>query len=136
MPDDYGYPNYAAGSKSYEPFRLVNVYKKVGRVFPLGWCCRARSRGRRSPVAGGARSSCVQMEGCRGRGVAEGRGRGRPAQRQQGKNKTARQRSLTLFTLPPTRTQAKNFAKTTYRKAAYKAKEAVDKLEHWSRRAK
>lgn len=29
MPDDYGYPNYAAGSKSYEPFRLVNVYKKA-----------------------------------------------------------------------------------------------------------
>jgi hypothetical protein len=33
-------------------------------------------------------------------------------------------------------TQAKNFAKTTYRKATYKAKEAVEKFEIWSRRAK
>jgi hypothetical protein len=47
MPDDYGYPNYAAGSKSYEPFRLVNVYKKArGKGGAARWGIELLSRSR------------------------------------------------------------------------------------------
>ena len=56
MPDDYGYPIYAAGSKSYEPFRLVNVYKKASRetgCVSIGGVFRVRSSLCWSPVAGG-----------------------------------------------------------------------------------
>ena len=40
MPDDYGYPAGAKQRSDYEPFRLVNVWKKVGGE-KKGGCVRA-----------------------------------------------------------------------------------------------
>ena len=39
MPDDYGYPAGAKQRSDYEPFRLVNVWKKVGQEGE-GWGAR------------------------------------------------------------------------------------------------
>lgn len=99
-------------------------------------CCRQRPRLPVPPRAVHGRRRILPLR-ARGGRVEGGGGRVRRQRtptRQQGKKKNAP--TLDLSPRDPHPLQAKAFAKTTYRKVAYKTKEAVDKFETWSRRAK
>lgn len=60
MPDDYGYPAGAKQRSDYEPFRLVNVWKKVGQQGE-GWGARVAC-----PRLCGTPCGVSRLEGRRG----------------------------------------------------------------------